>query len=54
MPYDVGLSMRQMASSRRVCRLMALMGDTPTPPTALFCANDRMAMGAYDALQTVA
>lgn len=32
---------------------MALMRDTSTPPTALFCANDRMAMGAYDALRTL-
>jgi len=23
----------------------------PDPPTALFCFNDRMAMGAYDALR---
>lgn len=25
--------------------------DLPEPPTALFCANDRMAMGAYDAIK---
>ena len=25
--------------------------DLPTPPTAIFCANDRMAMGAYDAIK---
>ena len=25
--------------------------DQPSPPTALFCYNDRMAMGAYDALR---
>ncbi|MCI0399654.1 MAG: LacI family DNA-binding transcriptional regulator [Chloroflexi bacterium] len=29
---------------------MALM-QQPNPPTALFCFNDRMAMGAYDALR---
>lgn len=29
---------------------MALM-KLPVPPTALFCYNDRMAMGAYDALR---
>ena len=29
-----------------------LMAQTP-PPTALFCFNDRMAMGAYAALQTL-
>jgi LacI family transcriptional regulator len=31
----------------RALELMAL----PEPPTALFCATDRMAMGAYDALR---
>jgi len=25
--------------------------DLPVPPTAIFCANDRMAMGAYDAIK---
>ncbi len=25
--------------------------NLPTPPTAIFCANDRMAMGAYDAIK---
>jgi LacI family transcriptional regulator len=25
--------------------------DLPDPPTAIFCANDRMAMGAYDAIK---
>lgn len=25
--------------------------DLPEPPTALFCGNDRMAMGAYDAIK---
>jgi len=25
--------------------------DLPLPPTAIFCANDRMAMGAYDAIK---
>lgn len=25
--------------------------DLTTPPTAIFCANDRMAMGAYDAIK---
>ncbi|MGB4778994.1 LacI family DNA-binding transcriptional regulator [Microbacterium sp.] len=25
--------------------------DLPEPPTAIFCANDRMAMGAYDAIK---
>ncbi len=25
--------------------------DLPQPPTAIFCANDRMAMGAYDAIK---
>lgn len=25
--------------------------DLPAPPTAIFCANDRMAMGAYDAIK---
>jgi LacI family transcriptional regulator len=29
------------------CELLAL----PEPPTALFCATDRMAMGAYDAIR---
>ena len=29
---------------------MAIM-QQPNPPTALFCYNDRMAMGAYDALR---
>lgn len=31
---------------------IALM-SLPEPPTALFCFNDRMAMGAYDALRTL-
>ena len=25
--------------------------DHPSPPTAIFCANDRMSMGAYDAIK---
>lgn len=28
-----------------------LLLDLPVPPTAIFCANDRMAMGAYDAIK---
>jgi len=29
----------------------AALLDSPAPPTAFFCGNDRMAMGAYDAIK---
>ena len=53
-PYDVDLVYEANGNAHGgYAATMALIGDTPTPPTALFSANDRMAMGAYDALRTV-
>ena len=37
----------QESGTRHTTDLLAL----PTPPTALFCGNDWMAMGAYDAVR---
>lgn len=50
-PFDESLVRSEVSDSGGGYRgVMALM-DQPNPPTAIFCFNDRMAMGAYDALR---
>ncbi|MBU7597785.1 substrate-binding domain-containing protein [Streptomyces sp. P38-E01] len=48
-PVDPGLVITAGTTAEDGHRAARAMLGTATAPTALFCANDRMAMGAYDA-----
>lgn len=51
LPFDANLVTRSISSAAGGYEAtLALMQQTD-PPTAIFCFNDRMAMGAYDALR---
>jgi LacI family transcriptional regulator len=51
-PVDEDLVMRGGWTVDGGRRLTHRLLDMPDPPTAIFCFNDRMAMGAYDALRS--
>lgn len=50
-PYDPALVFEDYSDSSGGYRTALKVMQTPHPPTAIFCYNDRMAMGAYDALR---
>ena len=48
---DESLIVSGHATADRGYEATVTLLDLPNPPTALFCGNDRMAMGAYDAIK---
>ena len=50
-PLDESLIVSGHATADRGYDAAAELLDLANPPTALFCGNDRMAMGAYDAIK---
>ena len=50
-PFDPTLDLFQMLLTLMVARAAITLMQLPDPPTALFCFNDNMAMGAYYALR---
>jgi LacI family transcriptional regulator, galactose operon repressor len=50
-PYDERLVCVEQSDSGGGYRGVLQLMQQPDPPSALFCFNDRMAMGAYDALR---
>jgi LacI family transcriptional regulator len=50
-PYDEALVCASMSNPDGGYRCAQALMQLPDPPTAIFCFNDRMAMGAYDALR---
>jgi LacI family transcriptional regulator len=50
-PYDERLVCVEQSNSGGGYRGALQLMQRPDPPSALFCFNDRMAMGAYDALR---
>ena len=50
-PFDVRLVCSGIISAAEGYRCTNELLRTPEPPTALFCFNDTMAMGAYDAVK---
>ncbi len=50
-PYDERLVCVEQSNSGGGYRSALQLMQQPDPPSALFCFNDRMAMGAYDALR---
>lgn len=50
-PFDPDLVLTHLSDSRGGYECALALMQRPRPPTALFCYNDRMAMGAYDALR---
>jgi LacI family transcriptional regulator, galactose operon repressor len=50
-PYDERLVCAEQSDSGGGYRGALQLMQQPNPPSALFCFNDRMAMGAYDALR---
>ena len=51
LPFDQALVACDSSDSDGGYRCAQALMRLPDPPTALFCFNDRMAMGAYDALR---
>ncbi len=49
--YDESLVRAAMSTPGGGYRCTQALMQLPDPPTAIFCFNDRMAMGAYDALR---
>lgn len=52
-PFDPALVMSDSSDPDGGLRSTQTLMESPNPPTALFCFNDRMAMGAYYALRTL-
>jgi LacI family transcriptional regulator len=52
-PFDADLVRIETVSAASGYRATLALMQLPDPPTALFCFNDIMAMGAYDALRTL-
>ena len=50
-PYDESLICTDISMPDGGYRCTQVLMQHPDPPTAIFCFNDRMAMGAYDALR---
>ncbi len=50
-PFDEALVVNQSSTAAGGYDGALTLMNRPRPPTALFCFNDRMAMGAYDALR---
>ncbi len=50
-PYDPALVCDDIPMAEGGYRCAQALMQRPNPPTAIFCYNDRMAMGAYDALR---
>lgn len=50
-PYDPSLVSYGVGEATEGYRRAILLLEAPDPPTALFCGNDRAAMGAYDAIK---
>ncbi|GAB3603801.1 LacI family DNA-binding transcriptional regulator [Microbacterium aureliae] len=50
-PIDESLELSGHATADGGFTAVEALLDQKDPPTALFCANDRMAMGAYDAIK---
>lgn len=50
-PFDESLVLAGKSQARGGYECAAALMQNPDRPTALFCYNDRMAMGAYDALR---
>lgn len=50
-PYDPGLVLPGDWSTSSGFRATQALLSQPQPPTAIFCQNDRMAVGAYEALK---
>jgi LacI family transcriptional regulator len=48
---DAGLVMEYYSEPKGGYDGMKRLLDLPQPPTAVFCYNDRLAMGAYDAIR---
>jgi LacI family transcriptional regulator len=51
LPFDDSLVRNGDGTARSGYRLAAGLIRAPDPPTAIFCGNDPMAMGAYEALK---
>lgn len=51
LPFDERLLEREPSSPSGGYEATKRLMSLPQPPTAIFCFNDRMAMGAYDALR---
>ena len=51
MPFDEALVVTDNSSSDGGYRCTTSLIQLPEPPTAIFCFNDGMAMGAYDAIR---
>lgn len=51
LPFDESLTRRAQSDSSGGYDAATELMQLPDPPTAIFCFNDRMAMGAYDALR---
>ncbi len=51
LPYDEALVARAWCDSQGGYKCAMELMQQPDPPSALFCFNDPMAMGAYDALR---
>ncbi len=50
-PYDEALTSADVSIPDGGYRCAIQLMKLPQPPTAIFCFNDRMAMGAYDAIR---
>jgi len=50
LPFDETLIMEAIAEPKGGYDAMKVLLERPAPPTAVFCFNDRMAMGAYEAI----
>jgi len=50
-PYDPALVSYGLGNAGEGYRRASAVLDAPKPPTAMFCGNDRAAMGAYDAIK---
>ncbi len=53
MTFDAALVRPAMPTARGGYQAALVLMAQPDPPTALFCASDVMALGAYDALRTL-
>lgn len=51
LPFDEALVVERKSEPKGGYDGMMVLLDLPDPPSAVFCFNDRMAMGAYDAIR---
>ncbi len=51
LPFDAALVREEVGDTPGGYKAVTALMQLPNPPTAIFCFNDRMAMGAYNALR---